>query len=84
VSTRIVPGCIQFLGAENRFYTAWVIARTLNVLHDSVTQNIPEIKRGGRRIGAGRPKGSGRYGEPTVPVRGPKSKVRRALHIIEG
>ena len=25
VSTQIVPGCVQFLGAEKRFYTAWVI-----------------------------------------------------------
>src|SRR3954454_7097854 len=24
VSTRIVPGCVRFLGEENRFYTAWV------------------------------------------------------------
>jgi hypothetical protein len=23
VSTRIVPGCVQFLGEEKRFYTAW-------------------------------------------------------------
>jgi hypothetical protein len=25
VSMRIVPGCVQFLGEEKRFYTAWVI-----------------------------------------------------------
>jgi len=24
VSTRIVPGCVLFLGEEERFYTAWV------------------------------------------------------------
>jgi len=24
VSKRIVPGCVQFLGEEKRFYTAWV------------------------------------------------------------
>jgi hypothetical protein len=24
VPTRIVPGCVQFLGAEKRFYTVWV------------------------------------------------------------
>jgi hypothetical protein len=23
VSTRIVPGCVQFLEAEKRFYTVW-------------------------------------------------------------
>jgi hypothetical protein len=27
VSTRIVPGCMQFLGKEKRFYTAWVKRR---------------------------------------------------------
>lgn len=30
---------------------------------------------GGARSGAGRPKGQGRWGEPTVPVRVPKSRV---------
>ena len=25
VSTRIVPGCVQFLGEEKHFYTVWVI-----------------------------------------------------------
>jgi hypothetical protein len=25
VSTQIVPGCVQFLGKEKRFHTAWVI-----------------------------------------------------------
>jgi len=24
VSTRIVPGCVLFLGEEKRFYTVWV------------------------------------------------------------
>jgi hypothetical protein len=24
VSTSIAPGCVQFLGEENRFHTAWV------------------------------------------------------------
>jgi hypothetical protein len=32
VSTRIVPGCVQFLGAEKRFHTAWVIRVVLTVL----------------------------------------------------
>lgn len=36
-------------------------------------QTIQTSKRGGRRVGAGRPKGSGRFGEPTVPVRVPLS-----------
>lgn len=31
------------------------------------------MAKGGRRMGAGRPKGSGKFGEPTVPVRVPVS-----------
>lgn len=30
---------------------------------------------GGARVGAGRPKGQGRWGEPTVPLRVPQSRV---------
>lgn len=41
--------------------------------HDSSMQTIQPVKRGGRRVGAGRPKGSGKHGEPTVPVRVPLS-----------
>jgi hypothetical protein len=36
-------------------------------------QTIQPVKRGGRRVGAGRKHGYGRYGEPTVPVRVPLS-----------
>lgn len=32
--------------------------------------------RGGRRPGAGRPKGTGKYGEETIPVRVPKSMAQ--------
>jgi hypothetical protein len=41
VSTRIVPGCVQFLGAEKRFYTVWVIRVDIamsalsSAIHDS-------------------------------------------------
>jgi hypothetical protein len=31
-----------------------------------------QSKRGGRRVGSGRPKGIGRYGDLTVTVRVPK------------
>ena len=34
-------------------------------------QSTQPLKRGGRRIGAGRPKGNGRYRELTIPVRVP-------------
>ena len=36
--------------------------------------------RGGRRVGAGRPPGTGKYGEPTKAVRLP---VRLAEHLSE-
>lgn len=46
-------------------------------------QTIQSVKRGGRRKGAGRPKGSGRYGEPTVPVRVPAKLVGQVEALIE-
>jgi hypothetical protein len=45
-------------------------------------QNIPEVKRGGRRVGAGRLKGSGRYGEPTVPIRVPATLAGEVEALI--
>ncbi len=33
------------------------------------------MTRGGKRVGAGRPKGTGKYGEVTIPVRVPASMV---------
>lgn len=39
--------------------------------------------RGGRREGAGRPRGSGKYGEPTKAVRVPLSMVDELPRIIE-
>lgn len=38
---------------------------------------------GGRRKGAGRPKGQGRYGEPTKPIRIPVTLVKSILRYIE-
>jgi hypothetical protein len=46
-------------------------------------QTIQPVKRGGRRRGAGRPKGSGRYDEPTVPIRVPAGTVAVALSMME-
>jgi DNA polymerase V len=37
---------------------------------------------GGARAGAGRPKGQGRWGEPTVPVRVPQSQVARVKTML--
>jgi hypothetical protein len=45
-------------------------------------QTDQTVKRGGRREGAGRPKGSGRYGEPTASVRVPLSLVAEVEKLI--
>ena len=37
---------------------------------------------GGKRTGAGRPRGTNQYGEPTKPVRIPLSKVDRVLRFV--
>ena len=39
-------------------------------------------KQGGKRVGAGRPKGTNQYGETTKPVRVPISKVDRVLRFL--
>ena len=39
--------------------------------------------RGGSRLGAGRPKGQGKYKEPTKPIRIPESMVENVLAFIE-
>lgn len=38
--------------------------------------------RGGARPGAGRPKGQGKYGEPTKPLRIPESMVEQVLRFV--
>lgn len=40
-------------------------------------------KPGGRRIGAGRPNGTGRFGEPTITMRVPESLERKVKAYIE-
>ncbi len=40
------------------------------------------MSRGGKRAGAGRPAGSGRFGEKTVPVRVPESLLPTVLDLI--
>ncbi len=39
--------------------------------------------RGGKRIGAGRPKGTGKFGEPTKAVRLPISMITQIMAFIE-
>jgi DNA polymerase V len=39
---------------------------------------------GGSRLGAGRPRGSGKFGEPTKAIRVPFSAVKEVLALIEG
>lgn len=38
---------------------------------------------GGSRQGAGRPKGSNKYKEPTVPIRVPLTKINQIKHLLE-
>lgn len=38
---------------------------------------------GGKRPGAGRPKGQGKFGEPTKPIRVPESMVAQVLEYVE-
>ena len=40
------------------------------------------LPRGGSRIGAGRPKGQGKFGEKTKPIRVPISKVNSIMNFI--
>jgi len=42
------------------------------------------MSKGGARVGAGRPKGQGKYKEPTKPMRIPESKIEKILDYIEG
>jgi DNA polymerase V len=42
------------------------------------------MPRGGKRPGAGRPKGTGKYGEPTVPVRVPVSLAGEISNWVRG
>lgn len=41
------------------------------------------MPRGGRREGAGRPKGTGKFGEPTKAVRIPVSQISRIMSFID-
>lgn len=41
------------------------------------------MPRGGARPGAGRPKGQGKYKEPTKPIRVPESMVEEILQFVE-
>lgn len=42
-----------------------------------------EKKHGGKRPGAGRPQGSSRYGEKTIPMRIPESRVQDIIEYLE-
>jgi DNA polymerase V len=41
------------------------------------------MPKGGKRIGSGRPKGTGKFGEPTVAMRIPASEVENVLRWVE-
>ena len=42
------------------------------------------MARGGRRIGAGRPEGTGKFGEKSVPIRIPISRVDDVHKLVRG
>lgn len=42
------------------------------------------MPKGGFRIGAGRPKGTGKFGEPSAPVRVPLSKMAAVEALMKG
>lgn len=42
-----------------------------------------DTKHGGKRAGAGRPKGTGRYGEKTLPIRVPESLIEDIRDYVE-
>lgn len=49
-----------------------------------MTDTVPKRKgHGGARPGAGRPKGQGRWGEPTVTLRVPESRVGQVRDFLE-
>lgn len=41
------------------------------------------MTHGGKRKGAGRPKGQGQYGEPTKPIRLPESLIEPVLNFVK-
>ena len=41
------------------------------------------MARGGKRIGSGRPHGTGKFGEPTKPIRVPLSDLDRAIRCVQ-
>lgn len=50
----------------------------------AMTDTVPKRKgHGGTRPGAGRPKGQGRWGEPTVTLRVPESRVGQVRDFLE-
>lgn len=59
-----------------------VILKTQKERKRNVHKGI-EMPRGGVRPGAGRPKGQGRFKEPTKPVRVPESMVDEVLEFAE-
>ena len=59
----------------------------LNNVHYSIiiyiTVKDTKMPRGGARLGAGRPKGQGKYKESTRPIRIPESMVQEILEYVE-
>lgn len=51
--------------------------------HEDNSVPDPPNKRGGKREGAGRPKGTGKWGEPTKAIRLPESKIPQIMLYVE-
>src|SRR5436190_18268524 len=49
----------------------------------NINNEIAKMTHGGKRKGAGRPKGQGQYGEPTIPIRLPESLIEPVLKFVK-
>ena len=65
-----------------KFMKAARIAGTFN-RERWMNNSSEECRRGGRRLGAGRKRGGGKWGEETVVMRIPKSKAELVKALLE-
>jgi DNA polymerase V len=55
----------------------------LGVALQNPNNEITKMAHGGKRKGAGRPKGQGQYGEPTKPIRLPERLIEPVLKFVK-
>ena len=58
----------------------WILYDILKYITKNRNNVMP---RGGSRIGAGRPRGQGKYKEPTKPIRVPESLISGVMEFVE-